>query len=120
MPTAPEVHIDAALTNVAVVYKNPAFIADLIAPPVLVRKQSDKYFIFDAGREAMRPTPDRRAPGAVANEVDFSLSTDTYYCDGHALTSPITDEERENADPVIQPALDRTQSLPLLPGDAKG
>ncbi|MCL5271153.1 MAG: hypothetical protein M1457_11550, partial [bacterium] len=73
MPNANEVHIDAALTNLSVGYRNPAFIADLLAPVVPVRKQSDKYFIHDAAREAFRASNDRRAPGAEASEVDFTL-----------------------------------------------
>ena len=111
MPTANEVHIDAALTNLSVGYRNPAFIADLLAPVVPVRKQSDKYFIYDEAREIFRQSDDRRAPGAEANEVNFALSSDNYYCEDHALTSVIPDEERENADPVIQPNIDRTEFL---------
>jgi hypothetical protein len=111
MPTASEVHIDAALTNLSVGYRNPAFIADELAPIVPVRKQSDKYFVHDAAREAFRQTDDRRAPGTEASEVNFSLSTDNYYCEDHALVSVIPDEERENADPAIQPSIDRTEFL---------
>lgn len=111
MPTANEVHVDAALTNLSVGYRNPAFIADELAPVVLVRKQSDKYFIHDPDRELFRQSNDRRAPGAEANEVNFSLSTDSYYAEDHALTSVIPDEERENADPPIQPNIDRTEFL---------
>ena len=111
MPTASEVHIDAALTNLSVGYRNPAFIADLLAPVVPVRKQSDKYFIYDAERELFRQSDDRRAPGAEATEINFSLSSDSYYAEDHALTSVIPDEERENADPVIQPNIDRTEFL---------
>ena len=47
MPEVSQVHIDAALSNVSVAYRNPAFVADAIAPPLAVRKQSDKYFIYD-------------------------------------------------------------------------
>lgn len=111
MPTASEVHVDAALTNLSVGYRNPAFIADELAPVVSVRKQSDKYFIHDAEREVFRQSNDRRAPGAEASEVNFSLSTDSYYAEDHALTSVIPDEERENADPPIQPNIDRTEFL---------
>ena len=111
MPEVSQVHIDAALTNVSVAYRNPDYIADLIAPQVAVRKQSDKYYIYDAERERFRQSNDRRAPGAEADEVDFALSTDSYYCEDHALESVIPDEERENADPVIQPDIDRTEFL---------
>lgn len=111
MPEVSQVHIDAALTNVSVAYRNPAYIADIIAPPVTVRKQSDKYFVYDSARERFRQSNDRRAPGAEASEVDFALSTDQYYCEDHALESAIPDEERENADPAIQPDIDRTEFL---------
>ncbi len=111
MPAPNEVHIDAALTNLSVGYRNPAFIADLLAPVVAVRKQSDKYFIHDTARESLRASNDRRAPGAEANEVNFAISSDSYYCEDHALTSAIPDEERDNADPAIQPSIDRTEFL---------
>jgi len=111
MPEVSQVHIDAALTNVCVAYSNPNFVADQVAPPVAVRKQSDRYFIYDAERERFRSSNDRRAPGAEANEVDFALSDDNYYCEDHALESVIPDEERENADPPIQPEIDRTEFL---------
>ena len=71
MPEVTQVHVDAALTQVSVAYRNPEYIADAVAPAVPVRKQSDKYFVMDAEREAMRATPDQRAPGAEASEVDF-------------------------------------------------
>lgn len=111
MPTPSQVHIDAALTNLLVGYRNPAFIADLLAPVVPVRKQSDKYFIYDSEREQFRQSDDKRAPGAEAAEVNFALSSDNYYCEDHALLAVIPDEERENADPVIQPNIDRTEFL---------
>jgi len=111
MPEVTQVHIDAALTNVSVAYRNPSFISDIVAPPVPVIKQSDKYYVYDPERERFRATSDKRAPGARTNEVDFSLSTDSYFCDDHALSSIIPDEERANADPVVQPSIDRTEFL---------
>jgi hypothetical protein len=111
MPEVSQVHIDTALTHVSVAYRNTDYIADEIAPPVAVRKQSDKYFVYDPEREFLRATPDARSPGAEANEVDFSLSTDNYFCEDHALEAAIPDEERDNADPPLQPDIDRTELL---------
>mgnify|MGYP006283507545 CR=1 FL=1 len=111
MPAPNQVHIDAALTNLSVGYRNPSFIADALAPVVPVRKQSDKYFVYDSAREAFRASNDRRAPGAEANEINFAISSDNYFCEDHALSSAIPDEERDNADPVIQPGIDRTEFL---------
>ena len=111
MPEVQQVHIDAALTNVSVAFKNEDYIADMIAPPVPVRKQSDRYYIYDTEREGLRQTNDYRAPGTEANEVNFALSSDSYFCEDHALTSAVPDEERENADPILQPDIDRTEFL---------
>lgn len=111
MPQVRDVHIDAALTNVSVAYRNNDYIASAVAPVVGVRRQSDRYFVYDTEREWLRSSNDRRAPGAEANEVDFSLSSDTYFCDDHALVAAIPDEERDNADPAIQPDIDRVEFL---------
>ncbi len=111
MPDVTQVHIDTALTNVSVAYRNRDYIADAVAPLIPVRKQSDKYFIYDPEREFLRVTPDARAPGAEATEVDFQLSTESYFCEDHALEAAIPDEERENADPPLQPDIDRTELL---------
>lgn len=111
MPDVSTVHFDVALTNVSIAYKNGAFIAPQIAPEVSVRHQSDRYFIYDPQRDALRQTFDGRAPGAAATEVDFALSSDSYYCDDHALASVLPDEERANADTPLQPQVDRTEFL---------
>lgn len=111
MPEPQQVHVDAALTNISLAYKNSDFIAELIAPQVPVRKQSDRYYVHDIDRDGMRSVDDLRSPGAMASEVDYALSTDSYYCSDHALVSAVTDEERENADPALQPHIDRTEFL---------
>lgn len=111
MPEVSQVHVDVALANVSIAYANASFIAEKIAPPVLVRKQSGKYFVYDAERESFRGSNDKRSPGAEASEVNFSLSADNYYCEDHALEAVIPDEERENADPPIQPDIDQTEFL---------
>lgn len=111
MPEVQQVHIDAALTNVSLAYRNHDFIAEQLAPRVAVRKQSDRYYVYDSEREAIRPSFDLRSPGSLAAEVDYTLSSESYFCSDHALASAVTDEERENADPALQPHIDRTEFL---------
>ena len=111
MPDVSTVHFDAALTNVSIAYRNDGYIAPMIAPEVGVRRQSDRYFVYDAARDRFRQTADGRAPGAEAAEVDFQLSSDSYYCDDHALESAIPDEERDNADAPLRPEIDRAEFL---------
>ncbi|MEO8376254.1 MAG: hypothetical protein ABI579_01175 [Candidatus Sumerlaeota bacterium] len=111
MPDVASSHFDAALTNLSVAYRNNSYVAQDIAPEVAVRRQSNRYFVYDPKRDNMRETFDGRAPGAEAHELDFQLSSDLYYCDDHALESAIADEENENADSPLQPQVDRVEFL---------
>jgi len=111
MPDITQVHHDIALTNVSIAYGNSAYIANEIAREVPVRKQSNRYFIYDPTRDATRSTNDDRAPGTEAREVDFDLSSDTYFASDHALEAVIPDEERDNSDSPLQPLTDRVEFL---------
>lgn len=96
MPDVFQGHIDAALTNYALRYRNNELIADEIAPRVEVDRQSDKYPVF--GRENMEGASldDTRAPSAQALEVKRSMSTDSYFCPDHARKSTYPLEESQN------------------------
>ncbi len=111
MPDTSSVHFDVALTNLSVAYRNPAFIAREVSPEVMVRRQSDRFFVYDPQRSSMRERADLRAPGAPAEELDFALGSDTYFCDGHALAAAIPDEEADNADAPLKPRIDRVEHL---------
>ena len=109
MPDISVVHIDQALTEVSVAYRNTQYVADSIFPTVPVSKQSNKYFIYS--KDNFRTLDDARRPGARANEIEWTLSTDTYYCEGHALAQAIPDELRANADQAIDVDVDTTEVL---------
>lgn len=111
MPDIANVHHDIALTNVSISYRNGAYISQLLSPEVSVRKQSNKYFIYDSARDRLRSDSDSRAPGTEANEVGFDLSSDAYFASDHALESVIPDEERDNADAPLQTETDRVEFL---------
>lgn len=90
-------HIDVALSNFAVQYRNPAYVADQVFTRVPVQRQSDKYWRF--GKENLQALiDDLRAPGAAAQRIIQTLSADSYFADDHALERLITDEERSNFD----------------------
>jgi hypothetical protein len=103
-----QLHIERALTNVSVAYKNGDFVAAKIFPEVPVEKQADKYFVY--GMERFQPSDDARRPGAVANEINWGLSNDAYYCDGHALKDIIPDEFRKGADEAVDLEVDSTET----------
>jgi len=107
MPSLQKVHLDKALTEISIGYKNEQYIADKVFLPVSVTKQSDRYYVF--GKEAFRQHDDARAPGTEANEINWSLSLDTYFCEGHALRTPIPDEEIQNADDIFNLEADASE-----------
>ena len=109
MPTVQKVHVDKMLSNISIGFKNEEFIADKIFRPVPVDKQSDRYYVY--GKEVFRLHDDARAPGTEANEINWTLSDDTYFCEGHALRHPIPDEEKQNADDEFQLEADATELL---------
>lgn len=102
-------HIDVALTNISIGYPNNGFVGERLFPTVQVRKQSDKYYIFN--REGWRAElADWRAPGTVANEIPgLRVSLDTYFAQEHALQIAVPDEERENVDSPLAPDRDGTE-----------
>jgi hypothetical protein len=106
------VHIDRALTNVAVQYQNNDYIADEVFPVIRVAKKSDKYFKFKpetmfnvaavdvVGAESM--------PGRPAAGLD---TPGTFSCTDRALMDFISVDEELNADAPLQPRIDVTEIL---------
>lgn len=101
-PTHADMHIQAALSNVSVAYRNAAYIGDQVFPVVTVRKQADKYFIFDKVAW-FRNEAGPRAPGTRSVEGGYSLSQGSYSCVETAFSKVVTDEEEDNADDVLTP-----------------
>jgi len=99
-PTAKDVHVDAILSNISVLYRNSAYIAEQIFPLVTVGKQSDKYYIFTKKYQFLN-TADYRAPGTASKRHGFTLSTDTFFCEEIADSTQLDDETRDNADSVL-------------------
>ena len=102
------VHIDRVLTNISLGYPNNGMVGDVLFAPVRVRKQSDLYYEF--GREAWLPEDDFRAPATPAIEIPgLEVSTNPYFAKEYALSIPVADEERENADSPLDPDRDGTE-----------
>lgn len=103
------VHIDKVLTEISLGWPNNGLVGENLFPKVVVKKQSDKYYVF--GRESwLMETSDYRAPGSEANEIPgLRVSLESYYATEHALQIAVTDEERENADSPLAPYADGTE-----------
>jgi len=101
-PTISDLHVSAALTDLSVAYAQGAevFVANRAFPTVPVRKQADKYFIFDKG-DWLRSQAEPRAPGTPIAMSGWKTSQGNYFCDRIGLGHPISDPERANADPAV-------------------
>lgn len=101
------VHVDVALTNISIAWPNNEFVGNRLLPQVLVNKQSNFYYVYNREAWAVDPGGDLRAPGTVANEIPgMTVSTQPYFAKEHALQTPVTDEERENAGSPFNPDRD--------------
>ncbi|MBU0598782.1 hypothetical protein KKF61_07420, partial [Patescibacteria group bacterium] len=100
-PTGSDIHVDEALSNIAIAYKNKDYIAEALFPLVPVEKQSDKYYIWTKAFW-FRNQVEKRTPGDTYPEAGLELSTDEYFCDIFHLAFPIPFEDRRNQDPAVQ------------------
>lgn len=101
-PTVSDLHLDAPLTNLSVLYSNEMTntVHDKVFPVVPVQKRSDRYFTYDQN-DWFRSEARQRAPGAEIAIGGWSLSDDTYYCERDGIGHDISDPERANADPAV-------------------
>lgn len=118
MPAIGLVHIDQALTSISVMYRNETYAADQVFPVVPVAKRSDRYFVYrkedflSASPLSANGSPaSLRRPGTEAAEIDFSVSTATYYAEEYAYRGLVTDAESASADNPLQPDTDQTVQL---------
>jgi hypothetical protein len=98
--TGRELHIDRALSQMAIDYRPTGFIADMIFPVVDVQNRSDKYNVFSRA-DKLRREDTRRSPGRAANRITQTVGSGTFYAENYALASPVTIEDKANADPML-------------------
>jgi hypothetical protein len=109
-PGVKDVHIDSALSNVSVQYKNADLVAEKIFPVITVKKDSDTFFKY--GRQDWRIYDDTRAPGTRAKRMEFTISTATTYAlVEHALEGQIIDQVRDNVDEPIKYESDTVEEV---------
>lgn len=101
-PTVKSAHVDSALTNIAIGYQNPMFIADRVFPQVGVTKRSDYFFKF-LKAAWFRLDARTREPGSQAAESGYRLTSDTYSCLEWAIAHKVPIELINNADAAVRP-----------------
>lgn len=107
-PDRSTVHIDNALTNISVAYRNMSYIADRIFPSVPVQHISNKYWVFTKA-DWYRDEAGIRAPGTESQEVDYTVATGNYTCLEYAAAKVVPDETVMNADTPLRPLVEATE-----------
>lgn len=103
--TGRDLHIDQNLTNVALAYRPQGMIADMIAPIVLVDKETNVYPVFNQG-EALAINSTLRARNTPAQRITRSVSSGNYACKNYALAYDQPIEDRANMDAAYVYQLD--------------
>lgn len=105
-----DVHVDVALTNISVAYKQDAsvFIAEKVFPIVPVSKQSDKYYVYEKGA-FFRDSARLRAPATESAGGGLKLGTDSYFCEKWAHHTDVDPDTEANADEVINMQADAAE-----------
>lgn len=111
--TSRDLHIDQFLSEMAMGYRPENFIADMLFPVVSVSKQSDLYMVHSRA-DRLRIEKTIRAPGTDARIVVEDIGSNTYFANNYALASPVTIEDRANADPMHLASLINGKSTFIL------
>lgn len=92
------VHIDALLSNLALLYRPTEFIADSVSPYLGVVHESDLYPSWTQGDFYGTDVDDLVADRSEPRFVEISHTTARYQCQRRELAWDISDRERQNAD----------------------
>jgi hypothetical protein len=107
-----DVHVAAALTNIAVAYlqDESAYIADKVFPLVPVQHQTDVYYVWSKA-DFFRDEAQLRADATESAGTGVNLTTQTYNAKVWALHQDIGTQIRANADPAVDIDVASTRQL---------
>ena len=111
-PTVSDVHVAAALTNIAVAYfqTDDSYVADKIFPMVPVQHQTDVYFVWSKA-DFFRDEAQQRADATESAGTGVNLTTQTYNAKVWALHQDLGPQVRANADPSVDLDVVSTRQL---------
>lgn len=90
------VHLPQFLTDLALRFPTPDFLADTLSPRMVVSKQSNKYRKF--GKDRMYQYDSTWSPGAIPNAIRTEMSSDLYFAEERKLRHALLDSELANVD----------------------
>lgn len=95
--------------SIAYIQRSEDFVADKIFPVLPVKKQSDRYFVYEKDYW-FRTEAQQRAPATESAGSGFQIdNTPTYFCPKWAVHQDIDDDTRQNADEPVD--LDRDATM---------
>ena len=115
MATGRDLHVDQHLTDIAFGYRPKGLIADMIAPIVIVGKESNTYIKYNQA-EALQAPDTLRSRGTAAKKITASVSSDRYAVVNYALAYGIPVEDRANMDAAYVRNLDIGATFRVLDG----
>ena len=95
-PTRSDVHVNAPLTQISIAFLQDmsGFVARKAFPSLPVKKQSDRYYVYDK-KQWFRSDARIRAPGTESAGSGFTVdNTPSYYCDVRAVHKDVDDGMR--------------------------
>ena len=99
-----QVTVSRRLTNISIAYQNAAFIAELVMTIQRVNGKAGEFWKY--GKEVFTPEYDVREPYSRAREIRHEYTKDNYISTPHALSEPVSWDERDEA---------RDSGVPLEP-----
>lgn len=106
------VHIDALLSNLAVLYRPTEFIADTVSPYLDVVHESDVYPKWTQGDFYGTDVDDLVPDRSLVRMIEVSHSTARYQCQRRELGWDISDRERKNQDAPLN--LERNKQVAVM------
>jgi|AZIF01.1.fsa_nt_gi hypothetical protein len=95
MPRQGSVRVVKTLSNIALQYKNSAYIFQDILKDVFVEHDTDKYWVLNSSFKLPETI---RANGTPSKMHTWDASTSSYTVNEHALKDVITENDRDNSD----------------------
>jgi len=97
-----DVHIPSALPNFISGYKNEGPVADIFSPPLIVAKNTDKYYQYDKADAYQRAIPMLGAGGTQTMEVVPRFASTQYTTVQRAIGGFVTTEVEANQDSALR------------------
>ncbi len=102
MPDVLSMQNDGLLTRIAVDYKNKQFIADQVLPPIPVDKKTGRFKKYSQAEEFLIDDA-LIGPNSAANEIDETVTEDTFATDDYGLVQYVNQEVIDNAVAPLEP-----------------